>query len=308
MPIPLCAVSQLETHPFPDSLLQISYEASNEMLSLKSAYPSFLRTIPSDRLQVEALVLLLQEFRWNWIAVVGSDDAYGRNGIKTVKEVVAKHDICAAYQGIIPMKRGASSPELKEMLRVLVGTGVNVTVVFSNVDSARDFFDMVVQENVTKKVWLGTEAWSLASEVWSIPGIHRIGTVIGLSVKQAKLPGLEEFESAHVNSEKSNVATCAPDLGAEGSSGGSSSNESTSQGCNQICTRCHSLTSAPQTFDIWAAFNVYSAVFAVARGLHNLLGCCSGACSKDKVYPWQVSGSLGKAPRSLVDSCESLLV
>ncbi|CAM5105776.1 unnamed protein product [Natator depressus] len=267
---------------------EISYEASNEMLSLKSAYPSFLRTIPSDRLQVEALVLLLQEFRWNWIAVVGSDDAYGRNGIKTLKEVVAKHDICAAYQGIIPMKGGASSPELKEMLRVLVGTGVNVTVVFSNVDSARDFFDMVVQENVTEKVWLGTEAWSLASEVWSIPGIHRIGTVIGLSVKQAKLPGLEEFESAHVNSEKSNVATCAPDLGAEGSSGGSSSNESTSQGCNQICTRCHSLTSAPQTFDIWAAFNVYSAVFAVARGLHNLLGCCSGACSKDKVYPWQL--------------------
>ncbi|XP_034609172.1 taste receptor type 1 member 1 isoform X3 [Trachemys scripta elegans] len=177
---------------------EISYEASNEMLSLKRAYPSFLRTIPSDRLQVEAVVLLLQEFGWNWIAMVGSDDAYGRNGIKTLQEVVAKHDICAAYQGIIPTKRGASSPELKRMVRVLVGTGVNVTVVFSNVDSAKDLFDMVVQENVTEKVWLGTEAWSLASEVWSIPGIHRIGTVIGLSVKQAKLPGLEEFESAHL--------------------------------------------------------------------------------------------------------------
>nr|XP_023966021.1 taste receptor type 1 member 1 isoform X6 [Chrysemys picta bellii] len=177
---------------------EISYEASNEMLSLKRAYPSFLRTIPSDRLQVEAVVLLLQEFGWNWIAMVGSDDAYGRNGIKTLQEVVAKHDICAAYQGIIPTKGGASSPELKRMVRVLVGTGVNVTVVFSNVDSAKALFDMVVQENVTEKVWLGTEAWSLASEVWSIPGIHRIGTVIGLSVKQAKLPGLEEFESAHL--------------------------------------------------------------------------------------------------------------
>ncbi|XP_065431452.1 taste receptor type 1 member 1 isoform X6 [Chrysemys picta bellii] len=177
---------------------EISYEASNEMLSLKRAYPSFLRTIPSDRLQVEAVVLLLQEFGWNWIAMVGSDDAYGRNGIKTLQEVVAKHDICAAYQGIIPTKGGASSPELKRMVRVLVRTGVNVTVVFSNVDSAKALFDMVVQENVTEKVWLGTEAWSLASEVWSIPGIHRIGTVIGLSVKQAKLPGLEEFESAHL--------------------------------------------------------------------------------------------------------------
>uniref|UniRef100_A0A8C4YNT0 Taste 1 receptor member 1 n=1 Tax=Gopherus evgoodei TaxID=1825980 RepID=A0A8C4YNT0_9SAUR len=214
---------------------EISYEASNEVLSLKHAYPSFLHTIPSDRLQVEAVVLLLKEFRWNWIAMVDSDDAFGRNGIKTLQAVVAKNDICAAYQGIIPTKGGASSPELKEMVRVLTRTGVKVTVVFSNVDSAKDFSDMVVQENVTEKVY--------------IPGIHRIGTVIGLSVKQAKLPGLEEFESTHVNSEKSNIAT---------------------------------------TPDIWTSFNVYSAVFAVAHGMHHLLGCCSGACSKDKVHPWQL--------------------
>uniref|UniRef100_A0A8C4YR51 Taste 1 receptor member 1 n=1 Tax=Gopherus evgoodei TaxID=1825980 RepID=A0A8C4YR51_9SAUR len=239
---------------------EISYEASNEVLSLKHAYPSFLHTIPSDRLQVEAVVLLLKEFRWNWIAMVDSDDAFGRNGIKTLQAVVAKNDICAAYQGIIPTKGGASSPELKEMVRVLTRTGVKVTVVFSNVDSAKDFSDMVVQENVTEKVY--------------IPGIHRIGTVIGLSVKQAKLPGLEEFESTHVNSEKSNIATCAPDLGVDGRGGGSSSNESTSQGCNQIY--------------IWTSFNVYSAVFAVAHGMHHLLGCCSGACSKDKVHPWQL--------------------
>ncbi|XP_067422771.1 taste receptor type 1 member 1 [Emydura macquarii macquarii] len=271
---------------------EISYEATDEMLSLKRAYPSFLRTIPSNRLQVEAIVLLLQEFRWNWIAVVGSDDTYGRTGMKALQEVVAKHDICVAYQGIIPMKKDASSPKLKEMVRVLLETGVNVTVVFSSECSAEDFFAVVVQENVTEKVWLGTEAWSLASAVWSIPGIHTIGTVIGLSLKQEKLPEMEEYESAHVNSEQTNAAMCAPDLGAGGRDGGSGSNtsssESTSQSCNQVCTRCHSFTLAPQAFDIRASFNVHSAVYAVALGLHHLLGCCSGVCSKDKVYPWQL--------------------
>ncbi|XP_074831925.1 taste receptor type 1 member 1 isoform X2 [Carettochelys insculpta] len=271
---------------------EISYEASNEMLSSKHAYPSFLRTIPSDRLQVEALVLLLEEFRWNWIAVVGSDDTYGKNGIKTLLDVMAEHNICAAYRRVIPSKRGASDQELKDMVSDLLSTKVNVTIVFSSEYSAKDFFHVVVQENVTDKVWLGTEAWSLASVVWSIPGIHRIGTVIGLSVKQAKLAGLEEFESAHVNSQQMEVAMCAPALGATGRDGGNSSNasgtESTHQSCNQICTSCYALTHALQAYDTWAAFNVYSAVFAVAHGLHHLLGCSLGACSQDQVYPWQL--------------------
>uniref|UniRef100_A0A8C8SKP2 Taste 1 receptor member 1 n=1 Tax=Pelusios castaneus TaxID=367368 RepID=A0A8C8SKP2_9SAUR len=250
---------------------EISYEATNELLSLKSTYPSFLRTIPSDKLQVEAIVLLLQEFKWNWIAMVGSDDAYGRKGIGTLQDIVAKYDICVAYQGIIPMAKGASNPELTEMVRALLGTRVNVTVVFSDQQSAENFFAVVVQENVTEKVWLASEGWSLSSEVWRIPSIHRIGTVIGLSIENKTLLEIEEYESAHVNSEKTNAAVC-----------------STSQSCNQICTRCHSLTSAPQAFDLMASFNVYSAVHAVAHGLHNLLGCCSGACSKDRVYPWQL--------------------
>ncbi|XP_006123180.2 taste receptor type 1 member 1 [Pelodiscus sinensis] len=277
---------------------EISYEASNEMLSLKRTYPSFLRTIPSDRLQVEALVLLLQEFGWNWIAVVGSDDAYGRNGIKTLQEVMGKHDICAAFQGVIPAKRGTSRQELKEMVRVLLGTGVNVTIVFSNEYSAKDFFEVVGQANVTDKVWLGTEAWSLASVVWGIPGIHRIGSVIGLSVKQAKLPGLEEFESAHGNAEQPQAATCAPAPDATGSS----RTDSTHQSCNRVCTSCSFQVDAPQAFDIWASFNVYSAAFAVAHGLHDLLGCGMGACSKDKVYPWQLLEKIKRVNFSLQDS------
>uniref|UniRef100_A0A8B9ZAV4 Taste 1 receptor member 1 n=1 Tax=Buteo japonicus TaxID=224669 RepID=A0A8B9ZAV4_9AVES len=95
-------------------------------------------------------------------------------------------------------------------------------------------------------------------------------------------PMLDRFESWKM-AEKSAAAerACSPEAG--GGDGGSAQLY-----CTQRCTGCHLLATAPNTYDAQASFNVYSAVYAVAHGLHDLLGCASGACSKGKVYPWQL--------------------
>ncbi|XP_074883185.1 taste receptor type 1 member 1 [Buteo buteo] len=261
---------------------EISYEASLATLSLKRFYPSFLRTIPSDRQQVKAIFLLLQQFGWTWVALLGSDNAYGRDGLHALHKLLTTSDVCVAYQGIIPVNKDASSPELHNLVRILTDTRVNVTVVFSNRQSARPFFEVVVQRNVTGMVWVGSEDWSLAQTIWQVPGIQSIGSVIGMSVENTESPMLDRFESWKM-AEKSAAAerACSPEAG--GGDGGSAQLY-----CTQRCTGCHLLATAPNTYDAQASFNVYSAVYAVAHGLHDLLGCASGACSKGKVYPWQL--------------------
>uniref|UniRef100_A0A7M4EZ72 Taste 1 receptor member 1 n=1 Tax=Crocodylus porosus TaxID=8502 RepID=A0A7M4EZ72_CROPO len=246
---------------------EISYEASTEILSLKHTYPSFLRTIPSDSVQVEAMVFLMEDFRWNWVAMVGSDTDYGRKGMQTLYKAMTKRDICVAYRGLIPANKNASSLELKKMVRDIVGTKVNVTIIFSDRRSARVFFEVVVQENVTGKVWVGTENWLLAPLVSDVPGIYQVGTVIGMSVKDGQFAGMRA-------SENTQPAACASDLGAKC--------------CNQLCTQCHLLPPTSDPRAMKSSYNVYSAVYAVAHGLHSLLGCNSGACRKDEVYPWQL--------------------
>ncbi|KFV58565.1 Taste receptor type 1 member 1, partial [Tyto alba] len=239
--------------------LQISYEASLEMLSLKRFYPSFLRTIPSDRQQVKAIFLLLRQFGWSWVALLGSDNAYGRDGLDALYKLLTASDMCVAYRGIIPVNKDTSSPELHNLVRVLTDARVNVTVVFSNRRSAHPFFEVVVQRNVTGMVWVGSEDWSLAQTIWQVPGIQNIGS-----------PG-------------SPASECAGSTEAGGGIRGS-----TQLDCTQRCTGCHLLTAAPHTYDAQASFNVYSAVYAVAHGLHELLGCASGVCTKGTVYPWQL--------------------
>ncbi|NXW54324.1 TS1R1 protein, partial [Eurystomus gularis] len=259
---------------------EISYTASLATLSLKRFYPSFLRTIPSDGQQVKAIFLLLQHFGWTWVALLGSDNAYGRDGLDALYKLLTMTDVCVAYRGIIPVNTDASSPELHNLVRILTDVKVNVTVVFSNRRTARPFFEVVVQRNITGMVWVGSEDWSLSQTIWQVPGIQSIGSVIGMSVEKTESTMLERFQSWKM-AEESAAAERASSTEAGGGVGGSARLD-----CTQRCTGCLSL--AADKYDTQASFNVYSAVYAVAHGLHDLLGCAAGACSRRTVYPWQL--------------------
>ncbi|NXV78459.1 TS1R1 protein, partial [Atlantisia rogersi] len=275
---------------------EISYEASLEALSLKRFYPSFLRTIPSDRQQVKAIFLLLQRLGWTWVALLSSNNAYGSEGSDALYKLLTTSNVCVAYRGIIPVNRDASSPELHNLVRILTDVRVNVTIVFANRGSVRPFFQVVVQRNVTGMVWVGSEDWSLAQTIWQIPGIQSIGSVIGMSVEKTASTMLERFESWK-KAEESAVAERASSTEAGGGIRGS-----TQLRCTQRCTGCRSLAAPPDMYDAQASFNVYSAVYAVAHGLHDLLGCASGACSKGTVYPWQLLQKIRQVNFTLYES------
>ncbi|XP_029433915.1 taste receptor type 1 member 1 [Rhinatrema bivittatum] len=254
---------------------QISYEATNELLSVKDVYPSFLRTIPSDKFQVEVLALLLRHFNWTWIAILGSDNDYGRKGMQSLYDLTDEFDICVAYQAVIPSSADGQEAEMKHIVSNLAQYEVQVVVVFATKNLAKVLFEVTIQENATQMVWLGTEDWLMSPLIFSIPNIQRLGTVMGISVKQVGLPGLREFEIAYLNSEKSRR-----------------NSQTVRESCNQICRECQSSTPqsmpVPSAFDLQASFNVYAAVYAVGHALHGLLDCESGACNRGTFYPWQL--------------------
>uniref|UniRef100_A0A667XKW9 Taste receptor, type 1, member 1 n=1 Tax=Myripristis murdjan TaxID=586833 RepID=A0A667XKW9_9TELE len=259
---------------------QISYEASNEMLSNKFLYPSFFRTIPSDKNQVTAMIQLLVRFKWTWIALLGSDNSYGLQGMQSLSQQAVHHDICIAYQGVIPKLTEDTVQVMRNMVENILTTNVNTIVVFSSKSKLSGFFPYVVERNVTGKVWIGTEDWSVASLISGIPGIHTIGTVLGVSVKYAAIPGFEDFE-------RKSLEILEQDSGPNLQE---SSNGTTGASCLQsadlysFAKNSYSL----EKYDITSSFNVYKAVYAVAHALHHALECDSGKCQKRTIHPWQL--------------------
>ncbi|XP_067863056.1 taste receptor type 1 member 1-like [Heptranchias perlo] len=273
---------------------QISYGASNEKLSDKVLFPSFFRTIPSDRNQVEAMVLLIQRFGWNWISVIASDNQYGQDGKHRVIELASTRGICVAYQGIIHDHETTSEHAVSKMITHIGRSNPNVIVLFSDLISARTFFQAAVDGNITGKTWILSESVSEEGIISEIPNVKKTGTFLGISVKRGPMPGFGEFVAKA-------IAAQNPVIDQDHSTSArkaANSNISAQENCAQICTECRHFTSAslqtilgPSGWGI--SFNVYSAMYAVAHALHHLLQCDSGSCDKSRIFlPSQLLESL----------------
>uniref|UniRef100_A0A4W3HFD8 Taste receptor type 1 member 3 n=1 Tax=Callorhinchus milii TaxID=7868 RepID=A0A4W3HFD8_CALMI len=258
---------------------QISYGASSETLSNKDLFPSFLRTIPSDKNQAEGMVALVKTFGWNWIAVVGSDDEYGRQGIELFSVRAAVEGICIAHIHLVPSYNSVSSVELK--MATIIGhiqqSQVNVIVLFSNEKVALTLLRYALKHNITDKVWIGSEAWVTSNVMVHTPGLGNVGTVIGFVIQSSTMPGFQQYISnllTAMDRQQSSVHTHSPTI--------------------SLCFSClnvsaESLIKRLDYLEKRQSFNVYTAVYSVAHALHQLLGCDSGGCrDSPRPYPWQL--------------------
>ncbi|XP_028265302.1 taste receptor type 1 member 1 [Parambassis ranga] len=259
---------------------QISYEASNEVLSNKFLYPAFFRTIPSDKNQVAAMIQILVRFNWTWIALIGSDNSYGLAGMQSLSQQAPAHGICIAYQAVIPSFNTDTVQTMRNIVEGILMTKVNTIVAFSSKSMLRAFFPFVLEQNMTEKVWIGTEDWSASSLISGIPGIHTIGTVIGVSVKYAAIRGFKGFEQKVVEASLQHNDT-QQDFNVTMSSRNDCLHSTT---LYSLAKNSFSL----DKYDITSSFNVYKAVYAVAHALHQALGCEDGECGKRTMQPWEL--------------------
>nr|KAG5689718.1 hypothetical protein BaRGS_006399 [Batillaria attramentaria] len=84
-------------------LLQISGSATGEALSDRTLYPNFFRVIPPDSTQVDVLAELLVQLKWNYVAIVYNDDAYGRHAATQLRGQAQDRGICVPVFAALPL-------------------------------------------------------------------------------------------------------------------------------------------------------------------------------------------------------------
>ncbi|XP_063281778.1 G-protein coupled receptor family C group 6 member A-like [Pelobates fuscus] len=76
---------------------QISYGATDPLLSDRVLYPYFFRTVQDDHIRYTAILKLLQYFGWNWVGIITSDDESGEKELRELSQKITRHGICIEF-------------------------------------------------------------------------------------------------------------------------------------------------------------------------------------------------------------------
>ncbi|XP_051950801.1 taste receptor type 1 member 1-like [Xyrauchen texanus] len=259
-----------------DLIPMVNYGASSYALSNKLQYPSFIRTIPSNKDLIQMIIHIIKWFGWNWVAFLGGQDDYSEDGLRQFNKFISNTGICLAYQEILGLGANYSRPLKKiDMLKI------NVIVVYSVQQYAKNIIQAAIASNIRDKVWIASQAWSMDQRLPREPGIEKIGTVIGLTEKLLALPGFDDFIYKAKGTTKVHNAD---------------SDEVQSDTCNQACKSCSLLTEEEiinenPTF----SFGIYAAIYTIAHALHKVLQCNMNECHKNTtVRPYMLLGEIKK--------------
>lgn len=75
---------------------QISPASTAQVLSDKSRFEFFARTVPPDTYQAITLVDLIERLNWTYVSTVASEGSYGESGIEVFHKEASKRNVCIA--------------------------------------------------------------------------------------------------------------------------------------------------------------------------------------------------------------------
>ncbi|KAM4529242.1 G-protein coupled receptor family C group 6 member A-like [Fundulus diaphanus] len=193
--ISMAVTRQLNMEKIP----QISYGATSGLLSDKTRFPSFLRTVPEDDHQAQAIIQILKDHNWNWVGIVATNGEYGRYAVERLQHHAASQDICFAYIKFLPEFLVDSNLEdnLRDTVKsVIENQNVSVVVSFAKPSHMRYMFDNVLKDHRgRKKVWIASDNWSQAVDCLNTTrwNLKDVGTVFGVTLKSGNSSRFERF-------------------------------------------------------------------------------------------------------------------
>ncbi|XP_068997050.1 taste receptor type 1 member 1-like [Embiotoca jacksoni] len=261
-----------------DLIPLVSYGAGSSAFSEKIKFPSFLRTVHSNKGLIEVIINIILHFNWLWVAFLNSSGDYGIDGRELFIKSIKDTEICLAYS-----KSVNSNTNYSQVFKQIEEQKINVIIVFVPKMTAEVLIKSAVQLNVTNKVWIAGDTWSLNKDLLKMKGIKNIGTVLGVAQPVVSLPGFNDF----IYSTKSQPLC---------------ENTERNMFCNQAFNYSgrnpDNIISADPSF----SFPVYSAVYAIAHALHNVLQCGAVKCNGNiTVFPHMVLAELRNSNFTLLN-------
>ncbi|XP_063785754.1 extracellular calcium-sensing receptor-like [Pseudophryne corroboree] len=170
---------------------QISHVSTSYLLSDKTQFPSFFRTVPSDAHQSRGLAQLVLHFGWTWVGMVADANDYGFQGIQALRQEILKSGACVEF--LVYIQSSRPDHNIPPIIQTIKKSKAKVVVVFATESNVIFLFDELIKQNITEKTWVASEAWAtstmfLPEKYWNL----LLGTV-GFALSSDFSPGFHEF-------------------------------------------------------------------------------------------------------------------
>ncbi|XP_041810268.1 G-protein coupled receptor family C group 6 member A-like [Chelmon rostratus] len=266
------------------SVAQISYGSTSELLSRKLKFPTFLRTISSDKHQTLAIAQLVMQFNWKSVAIIGSDDEYGKYGSDNLMNIFTEmNDLCIEFidilPGYFPKNNSQTHVRLAELVTAINESSAEAIIVFTKTINVEIIMEAAIEHNLNR-TWIASDSWSTSTAISALPGIERAGEVYGFISKRNEVPNFKDYVLSVFNGTTNAILEHYLSLYPLCSNQSDKNRESNcSQASRQEGSKqCLDISCLATYIDQDESYNIYLAVQVIAEGLRHLLKCDNHQC------------------------------
>ncbi|XP_014788812.1 metabotropic glutamate receptor 5, partial [Octopus bimaculoides] len=139
----------------------VSPTSTSDVLSNKKLYPNFMRVVPADRYQVEAITVILEFFKWSYVSIVFTDSSYGRDGVKRLRSVLGQKGICISKT--LEIGYECTPENMRKTLAKLQGhKSPKVVVLYIEIVDVELILRMVKSMGIERDfMWVASDSFSL---------------------------------------------------------------------------------------------------------------------------------------------------
>ncbi|XP_043911521.1 extracellular calcium-sensing receptor-like [Protopterus annectens] len=280
----------------------ISPGAMHPALSDKLQFPSFLRTLTSNKFQNYALAQLIRRFGWTWVGLLTEDSDLGEIGCQYLKDEIQKSGGCIAF--LEKLNVLYSKDTFIQVTKVIQRSSANVVIVNSDEVHIKPLLDALYLEKVIGKVLVLTVICIITPGFYTKETWKLLNGTIGLVPYSADIPGFKDFLfSLHPLTSKNDIfikSFWEIAFDCMWLVNGSKQERDSENTKGKLCTGLENLEEQGMLIfelnDMSYTYQVYLAVYAFAHALNDLVLCKLGSglflnnsCTNIKdIQPWQV--------------------
>eukprot|EP00795_Rhopilema_esculentum_P002987 gene2987-1245_t len=253
----------------------VGYYATSPLLSNKDRFRSFFRTVPNDKLFVQALIELLERSDWNLITVLHTQTDYSSSAFglllrelkkRELKEDWYKDQVCVVSDHQIINTKDTT--ELDRLFdKIARRNDANIVVLLLHWEDSYSVLTHALKRNITSKLWIVSTDYLAAQtlycqEKWKILS----NRIITIQLRQGGVSKFNEFVHDHlINNTNTGLLDLLP--------------ISKEDIMYVVKNKANFLGQIPVTIPY-----VIDAVKAVAQALHHTLGCDESICRNSHLF------------------------